>query len=38
MDTYAIELGDRVVAYLNGGIDRNPQDRQYTDSNAWGES
>jgi hypothetical protein len=40
METYALELGDRVVAYLNGGIDRNERDSHYEGYGvySWGES
>ncbi len=29
METYLTELGERVVAFLNGGIDRNIPDVRY---------
>ena len=41
METYQIELGERVVRYLNGGIDRNPEDRWFMETypaNVWGEA
>jgi hypothetical protein len=41
METFEVELGERVMRYLNGGLDRNPVDSHFAATYphlVWGES